>query len=132
MLYLSLLHIVSCLAYGFAELLKAYRDGNFDIDFPPEITDDVLERIKHESVDFRNFSGDGNGMSFNMVADILNRNMDIVKKIHATWESNFIERTVRKIEAVEDADLSSDSIFLETFRSINSKRQCVYGIFKDA
>ena len=122
---------MSKLVYTFASLLEDQRTGVTKLDLPPEITDDMLNKFKDQSIDFRNFSENGNGMPFNVIADILNRNMDAVKKRETVSRVILVEKSVQQLEAIEDEDLSSDSLFLETFRSINSKRQCVYGICKD-
>jgi hypothetical protein len=122
---------VSSLVYTFADLLQEVRMGKLKLDYPPEITNDMLLKFKDESIDFRNFSADNNGMSFNIVADIFNRNMDKIKELYSVEQGIYLEGIVKKLEKLEDQDLTSDSFYLETFRSIKSKRQCVYGIVKD-
>ena len=98
--------------------------------YPSEIPREMLEKFKHESIDFRNFSGDGNGMPFAMIADILLDNIDKVKEIRKN-DFEYVKQALLNLKAKEDEDQSSDAYFLETFRSIRGKRQCVYGVVKD-
>ncbi len=102
------------------------------MNYPSEIPRELLEKFKDESINFRNFSGDGNGMPFTMIANILLDNIDKVEEIRKdNGDFEYVKETILSLKAKEDEDQSSDAYFLETFRSIKSKRQCVYGVVKD-
>lgn len=86
--------------------------------------------FKDESIDFRD-TVDGDGMPFNQIASLLVANKENLDKVFLEDDLKFIMSIVRKLQSAEDQDLSSDSFFLETFRSIQQKVSCVYGILKD-
>ncbi len=116
----------SKLVYSFATLLKAGREGKLDLTdtFPPE----VLELYKDERLDVRGFEGE-HGLSFNKVAEIVKANADYLQENLSDWE--YVGDIVNELQAIEDADESSDSLFLETFASVEQATQCVYGVLKD-
>mmetsp|Transcript_2442 Transcript_2442/g.3484 ORF Transcript_2442/g.3484 Transcript_2442/m.3484 type:complete len:436 (+) Transcript_2442:154-1461(+) len=111
----------SQLVYAFAELVKAGRTGKLDL--APEI----LEKYKDQRLDVRNLN-DGNGLPFNTIAQIVHENREVLKELQP---NEFVQEIIAKVQAVEDADQSSDSLFLETFSSIDQATQCVYGVWKD-
>jgi len=122
----------SKLVYAFADILSAQRKGEYVMTYPSEIPRELLEKFKDESINFRNFSGDGNGMPFTMIANILLDNIDKVEEIRKDdGDFEYVKEAILSLKAKEDEDQSSDAYFLETFRSIKSKRQCVYGVVKD-
>ena len=116
----------SSLVYSFATLVQAGREGKLTLDdaFPPE----VLKLYKNARLDVRGLE-DGKGLSFNRVVQIVKANADNLKKIVSEWE--YVLSIIEKIQAIEDADKDSDSLFLETFSSINAAKECVYGVLKD-
>jgi hypothetical protein len=116
----------SKLVYSFAKLLQEGRAGGLDLadTFPPE----VLAAYKDERLDVRDL-GEGNGLSFNAVLKIVVANAENLKKIEPEFE--YVAKMIEKIQAVENADESSDELFLETFSSIDAATQCVYGVLKD-
>eukprot|EP00573_Skeletonema_grethae_P012825 CAMPEP_0201694300 /NCGR_PEP_ID=MMETSP0578-20130828/6621_1 /ASSEMBLY_ACC=CAM_ASM_000663 /TAXON_ID=267565 /ORGANISM="Skeletonema grethea, Strain CCMP 1804" /LENGTH=385 /DNA_ID=CAMNT_0048179969 /DNA_START=8 /DNA_END=1165 /DNA_ORIENTATION=+ len=115
----------SSLVYSFAKLLQAGRAGKLDLGntFPPE----VLAMYKEERLDARGLEGE-NGLSFTKVVEILKLNEDFLTE-DASWA--YTSSIIEKLRAIEDADKSSDSLFLETFASIDASTQCVYGVVKD-
>lgn len=118
---------VSKLVYTFASLVKEGRAGNLDLGdtFPPE----VLEKYQNERLDVRGFDGD-NGLSFNTLVKIVKANADHLTKIE--YDAEYVADIIEKLQAIEDADDSSESLHLETFASINAATQCVYGVLKDS
>jgi len=116
----------SSLIYTFSILLKAGREGKLDLGntFPPE----VLELYKEERLDVRGLDGE-NGLSFTKVVEIVRANADYLQENNIGGD--FTTSIIEKLLAVEDADKSSDSLFLETFASIEQATQCVYGVVKD-
>jgi len=56
-------------------------------------------------------------------------NRGYLKKSISDWDD--ISKILADIQAVEDVDQTSDSLFLETFTSIDQATQCVYGVLKD-
>lgn len=124
----------SKLVYVFADLLKEQRDGNVKLDYPSDFPNDILTRFKTESLDFTDLNETGNGMPFGLILEILNRNIDKVKNIRVdNDDGDYVEDILEDILERRNAHESpeNDSYFLETFRSIKSDRQCVYGIVKD-
>mmetsp|Transcript_7298 Transcript_7298/g.10658 ORF Transcript_7298/g.10658 Transcript_7298/m.10658 type:complete len:429 (+) Transcript_7298:160-1446(+) len=115
----------SKLVYSFAKLLEAGREGKLDLGdtFPPE----VLAAYKDKRLDVRGLEGD-HGLSFNKIAEIVKVNADYLKEDFSDWE--YVGDIVKELQAIEDAD-ESDSLFLETFASIEQASQCVYGVLKD-
>jgi len=116
----------SKLVYAFADLVEAGRAGELDLKdtFPAE----VLELYQNERLDVRSMN-DGNGLPFNTIAKIVKDNQEKLKEIRS--DSEYVGKIIAKIEAIEDADTSSDSMFLETFTSIDQATNCVYGVLKD-
>jgi hypothetical protein len=117
---------VSKLVYNFATLVKAGREGKLELDFPPEI----LEQYKDERLDVRGLN-DGNGLSFNQVARLIDDNKKQLLELSGEEDAEFVSHILGNLKAIEDADPTSDSIFLETFSSLNQANQCVYGVLKD-
>lgn len=118
---------VSKLVYSFASLLKEGRAGNLDLGdtFPPE----VLALYKDERLDVRGLEGD-NGLSFNKIVKVVAANKENLRKIES--DADYVADIIEKIQAIEDADDSSESLHLETFASIDAATQCVYGVVKDS
>eukprot|EP00551_Chaetoceros_affinis_P014403 CAMPEP_0203688568 /NCGR_PEP_ID=MMETSP0091-20130426/1233_1 /ASSEMBLY_ACC=CAM_ASM_001089 /TAXON_ID=426623 /ORGANISM="Chaetoceros affinis, Strain CCMP159" /LENGTH=437 /DNA_ID=CAMNT_0050558103 /DNA_START=118 /DNA_END=1431 /DNA_ORIENTATION=- len=117
----------SKLVYAFADLVEAGRAGQLDLQhtFPPE----VLEKYEDQRLDVRDLS-DGNGLPFNTIAQIVKSNKEKLKELRPS-DAEYIETIIAKVQAVEDADQTTDSLFLETFTSIDQATQCVYGVLKD-
>eukprot|EP00979_Chaetoceros_neogracilis_P010374 scaffold2455_cov212-Chaetoceros_neogracile.AAC.28 len=122
--------LASKLAYSFADIAKAARTGKINLIIPDGFPIDCLQLFKDESIDFRD-TADGDGMPFNQIASLLVANKENLDKVFLEDDLKFIMSIVRKLQSAEDQDLSSDSFFLETFRSIQQKVSCVYGILKD-
>ncbi len=116
----------SNLVYSFARLLQAGRAGQLELGntFPPE----VLAKYEKERLDMRGLEGE-HGLSFTKVVEILNLNKDFLAENDSGWE--YTSSIIEKLKAIEDADKSYDSLFLETFASIDASTQCVYGVVKD-
>ena len=118
---------MSKLVYNFATLVKAGgREGKLELDFSPEI----LEQYKDERLDVRGLN-DGNGLSFNQVARLIDDNKKQLVELSGEEDAEFVFHILENLKAIEDADPTSDSIFLETFSSLNQAKQCVYGVLKD-
>ncbi len=116
----------SKLVYSFACLLKAGREGKLDLGdtFPPE----VLAAYKDERLDVRGLEGE-HGLPFNKVAEIVRANADWLAE--NVSDAEYVGGVIEELQAIEDADESSDSLFLETFASLEQATQCVYGVLKD-
>lgn len=121
---------VSKLAYVFADLFKAQREGTVTLKYPAKFPDDFKfeTKFKDESVDVRNYSGDGNGMPFNVLLDILLANKDAIKLIREEEEDyDYVIDCLEKLNEYDD-QLEGDDLYVETFRSYYGSKQCVYGV----
>ncbi len=127
-LYDESLRMLWCskLVYSFASLLEAGREGKLDLGdtFPPE----VLAAYKDKRLDVRGLDGE-HGLSFNKVAEIVRANADYF--MENVGDAEYVGDVIEQLQAIEDADESNDSFFLETFASIDASTQCVYGVVKD-
>jgi len=124
--------------YTFATLLKESRaNDNVKLIIPDGFPVEIFAKYKDESIDFRDIAdgvldNNGDGMPFNVISSLLTANADNLAEIFPNKEElEFIVNLVKRIQSAEDEDMTSDSFFLETFRSIQSKVSCVYGILKD-
>lgn len=113
----------SKLVYAFADLLEAGRTGKLELDFPAE----VIEKYKDQRFDVRDLN-DGNGMAFNTIAKIVKDNQAKLSEINS--DSEYVGQVLDKLKVIEDAE-EGNSIWLETFNSIDEATQCVYGVVKD-
>jgi len=122
---------VSSLVYSFADLIHEEREGRMQLKYPSGTPKEELQKFKEESLDLRGFSGNSTGMPFAVIAQIISLNEDKLVGLLGDDSAKDTMRILSSIKALEDEDASSHSYFLETFRSINQARQCVYGVVKD-
>jgi hypothetical protein len=114
----------SKLMYAFALVVRAGRSGEKELKFPAGI----LERYKNERLDLHEMN-DGEGLPFNTVADLVRDNYRKLK--NPACDADHVYRIIAQLQDIENEDLSSDSIFLESFSCIDEKSECVFGILKD-
>ena len=116
----------SKLVYSFADLLKEGRSGNLDLgdSFPREI----IEMYKNERLDVRDLEN-GHGLPFSTIMKIVQANEENLKKVVS--DPQHVAEIIEKIQRRKGEDDISETIFLETFASIDSDTQCVYGVLKD-
>ena len=120
------------MAYVFADLFKAQRDGLVILKYPEHMPDEfkLEKRFLYESVDYRNFSGE-NGLPFTLLNEILLTNKDaikLVRKNKGDYEHTLL--CLKKVNEYEE-QIAGDDLFLETFRSYYGSKQCVYGVMKN-
>ena len=116
---------MSKLVYAFADLVKAARAGELDLThtFPEE----VLEMYIEKRLDVRSLNN-GHGLPFRQLLQIVKDNQEKLKDIRGSdWD--YVGKIIAKMERIENT--SSNSLFLETFTSIDQAAHCVYGVLKD-
>jgi hypothetical protein len=97
----------STLVYDFATILQAERTNQIRLEYPPEISSQLLEKYENESLDFRGMVdvGDGpGGMPFSTIADTFtsNSNKKQIAKLLGEEESRYLDNIISKIKT--DAD----------------------------
>jgi hypothetical protein len=96
----------------------------------PDGSNIILERFETESVDFR-YLNNGNGLSFHEMMDIIRLNMVEIGKLYKEGDqSQFISEIVKDLENFHSME-QNKHFYLATYRSIQAKVSCVYGVIKD-
>jgi len=117
MLYAS--HFV----YDIADLVLAARKGKVQLNSTDVVTDEMMSYFSNTSLDFT--SDDANGLAFSDLIDFLKANMAGVMLGKSKKEKAF------EIELIQKIDQISGHLYLSTFRSLQQKVSCVYGVVKD-
>jgi len=117
------------LVYDFADVVKAARKEEFKLNYTESVTEDVIQQFQDESCDFRGLNGNPDGLPFLDVIELLKKNEAGIGKITLTNEEENIREVIGNILRHENED--NNQIFISTFRSIQQKVSCVYGVIKD-
>lgn len=115
--------------YDFADVVKAARKEEFNLNYTESLTEDVIQQFQNESFDFRNLTGNPDGLPFLDIIELLKKNEAGIGKITLTNEEENIREVINNILEHENED--NNQIFFSTFRSIQQKVSCVYGVIKD-
>ena len=102
--------------------------------YPDRMPDELkLEnKFLDKSVDYRNFSGDGNGIPSSLLLEILLMNKEAIKLVRQEkGDYEHILLCLRKVHEYDEQIKDDDYLFLETFRSYYGGKQCVYGVMKN-
>jgi len=88
-----------------------------------------LSRFEKESVDLTEFNN-GNGLTFTQIFEVLSKNKEALLKEFGDDEftMGLISKMIKYRESEEDSDCGH---YLATYRSIQAKVSCVYGVVKD-
>jgi len=121
----NVLLVASQLVYSLATLVQGVRDGTVKAEFP----DGFIEKYKNNRLDLRGTNGK-NGLSSSQVIKIIRDNQAVVDELLKKKQQPFVKNIFPVLEAAE-AELPGDGIFLETFSSLTSDVQCVYGVVKN-
>ena len=93
-----------------------------------------LSRFQEKSIDLREFNG-GNGISFAQLNDVLNLNAEVIAAKFNDEDSKYTKSVVTEVRdyfADSEGDEGSEkNYYLSTYRSLQNKIACVYGVVKD-
>ena len=113
--------------YVLADLIEAAREGQVTLKYPEAFPIDFSD-FQDKSIDVRNLDGE-NGLAFNDIFDFLMLNEESIKIIRGD-DAEYEIGVIKKLNARDD-QYEGDDYFLETFRSLRGKRECVYGVLKN-
>lgn len=124
------MRIASKLVYTIGKFVKAAREDKFQMEIPEGFPVDELTKFKDEAVDFIN-EDNNNGIPFAQIMQLINANKHNLGSLGMDETTrNYVRSILEKIGAYE-AQKEGNSLYLATYRSIQQKVSCVYGVVKD-
>ena len=137
-LFTSLFFVVSLkkaskLVYTIGKFVKAARQNKFQLEIPEGFPVDELTKFKDEAIDFIKWDREdnNNGIPFAKMMQLINANKHNLGSLAMDETTrNYVRSILEKIEVYE-AQKEGDSLYLATYRSIQQKVSCVYGVVKD-
>lgn len=126
----------SRLVYNFADIVAKAREANIELKLPENFPLKDLSRFRSESIDLREFN-DGNGISFAQLNEILMLNSEALTAAFNDENSVYTKSVINDIREYFATSPSDEGVepesqyFLSTYRSLQNKVACVYGVVKD-
>jgi len=115
---------LSSIVYQFAALIQEARSDNNSLTIPQEI----MNEYKDKRLDVRGFNN-GRGLSFDQLYYQFIGQVEELKRI-GILDDGYDLSVVKRMKEIEDRR-EGDQLFLEVFDSLNGKKECVYGVFRD-
>jgi len=127
----------SKLVYTFAELVEAARESKITLEIPEGFPVTNLKEFQEKSLDLESLNEEGNGLRFRDMIALIELNAEKIENIYDDDMSNDlvlkILDTVKNYQnqkSMDGGDRKGD-LYLATYRSIQAKVSCVYGVVKD-
>ena len=123
--------IASRLVYSFADVVAKARERDLTLELPDDFPLKDLSRFEKESLDLTEFN-DGNGLTFNQIFEVLKKNEEALSEEFKDDDDEYTRSLIRNMIKYRQSDKDSDSgHYLATYRSVQEKVSCVYGVVKN-
>ena len=127
------LKTASKLVYTIGSFVKAARQNKFQLEIPEGFPVDELTKFQDEALDFIKWGSEenNNGIPFAQMMQLIKANKHNLGSLGMDETTrNYVRSILENIGAYE-AQKEGDSLYLATYRSIQQKVSCVYGVVKD-